>query len=289
VDIIQQKDYPPGLKAIDDPPIVLYVKGDLRETDAVAIGIVGSRRCTFYGRSQAERLGSILAARGVTVVSGMARGIDSAAHRGALGAGGRTLAVMGNGLSSVYPPENRDLFEKISANGAAISEFPMDMAPLPGNFPRRNRLISGLSLGVVVVEAALDSGSLITARLALEQGREVFAVPGKAGSPTSRGTHSLIRDGAKLVEDVDDILDEFEGLGKALGIEKPAGAPARDLSDSEMRIFESLSPDEPENIEDLIEKCGLQAGEVSGLLVQMELKGLVKCLPGKSFVKVLSL
>jgi DNA processing protein len=290
VTVLHPDEFPPGLKMIEGAPIVLYVKGGLEEKDVVGVAIVGSRRCSLYGRKQAERLGYQLAQRGVTVVSGMARGVDSAAHTGALKGGGRTVAVLGNGLSTVYPPENRKLFDGISRNGAVVSEFPMGLPPGPGNFPRRNRVISGLSLGVVVVEAAQASGSLITARWAVEQGREVFAVPGKAGSPTSKGTHSLIKDGAKLVEGVDDIIEELGSLKECLtGAPEPAPAAApaknRRADGPAGRVLGVLSDDEPTGIEDVIEKCGLEASEVSGLLLQLELKGLVKSLPGKTFVR----
>ena len=290
VTVLHPDGFPPGLKMIEGAPIVLYVKGGIEEKDVVGVAIVGSRRCSLYGRKQAERLGYQLAQRGVTVVSGMARGVDSAAHTGALKGGGRTIAVLGNGLSTVYPPENRKLFNSISRSGAVVSEFSMGIPPGPGNFPRRNRVISGLSLGVVVVEAAQASGSLITAKWAAEQGREVFAVPGKAGSPTSKGTHSLIRDGAKLVEDVDDIIEELGSLKECLTGEPEPAAAARDEGAGRAhgpagQVLGVLSDDEPTGIEDVIRKCGLEASVVSGLLLQLELKGLVKSLPGKAFVR----
>jgi len=202
------EDYPQPLRRIFDPPLVLYVKGELKEEDALAMAIVGSRRASYYGKNQAERLAGSLAKMGFTIVSGMAWGIDSAAHKGALGAGGRTIAVLGSGLANPYPKGNEKLLAEIIENGAAISEFPLTFPPRAENFPRRNRLISGLCLGVVVVEAAERSGSLITARWAMEQGREVFAVPGPIDSATSRGTHRLIKDGAKLVERVEDVIEE---------------------------------------------------------------------------------
>jgi len=290
VTVLHPDEFPPGLKMIDGAPTVLYAKGVIEEKDVVAVAIVGSRRCSLYGRKQAERFGYMLAQRGVTVVSGMARGVDSAAHAGALRACGRTIAVLGNGLSTVYPPENRKLFNDISRSGAVVSEFPMGLPPGPGNFPRRNRVISGLSLGVVVVEAAQASGSLITAKWAVEQGREVFAVPGKAGSPTSKGTHSLIKDGAKLVEDVDDIIEELGSLKECLtGAQDPvpSAAPSGDgeADGPAGQVLGVLSDDEPTGIEDVIEKCGLAPSEVSGLLLQLELRGLVKSLPGKVFVR----
>lgn len=202
-------DYPENLKHISDPPILLYVKGRLNPQDKNSIAIVGSRLASFYGLSCAEKFAAELVDYGFTVTSGMARGIDTAAHRGALKKHGRTIAVIGSGFNRVYPPENKELCEEISRQGAVISEFPVDSAPLPCNFPRRNRVISGLSLGVVVVEAARNSGALITADFALEQGREVFALPGKVDSFTSFGTNELIKQGAKLVSCVDDIIEEF--------------------------------------------------------------------------------
>lgn len=210
--IITQDDqvYPENLKNIYDPPMLLYVKGELKPEDKLSMAIVGSRRASFYGLSCAEKFASDLAGKGITIVSGMARGIDSYAHKGALKAGGRTIAVIGSGFNNIYPPENKKLAEEIAKCGAVISEFPLDMLPKKENFPRRNRIISGLSLGVLVVEAARNSGALITADFALEQGREVFALPGKVDSNTSFGTNGLIKQGAKLVSGVDDILEELQ-------------------------------------------------------------------------------
>ena len=207
--ILDDEDYPENLKNIPDPPIVLYTKGKLLPQDKLAIGIVGSRRASFYGLSCAEKFAADLAKQGFTIVSGMARGIDTCAHRGALKQAGRTLAVMGSGFNQIYPPENKELADEISKNGAVISEFPINEKPLKENFPRRNRVISGLSLAVLVVEAARNSGALITADFALEQGRDVFALPGKIDSSASFGTNGLIKQGAKLVSCVDDILEEF--------------------------------------------------------------------------------
>jgi DNA processing protein len=206
---LEDDEYPKLLRAIPDPPLALYVRGTLTGADEMAVGIVGARRASFYGTQCAERLGYDLALRGVTVVSGLAHGIDGAAHRGALRASGRTLAVLGSGLARIYPPEHEPLAVQVAQQGALLSEYPMDTVPLPHNFPRRNRLISGLSLGVVVVEAARRSGALITADCALEQGREVFAVPGPITTVTSQGTHQLLKQGARLVTSVDDILEEL--------------------------------------------------------------------------------
>ncbi|MDD5116795.1 MAG: DNA-processing protein DprA [Candidatus Omnitrophica bacterium] len=205
------RDYPRLLKEIPGAPIVLYVSGDIGAADNPSIGIVGSRRASFYGLNNAERFAAELSARGITVVSGMARGVDTYAHRGALKAKGRTVAVMGSGFSHIYPPENAGLAKRISENGAVISEFPMKTKPLAQNFPRRNRLISGLSLGVLVAEAARNSGALITADFALEQGREVFALPGRIDSNGSTGPNSLLKQGAKLVTCCEDILEELNG------------------------------------------------------------------------------
>ncbi|MDP8216806.1 MAG: DNA-processing protein DprA [Candidatus Kaelpia imicola] len=205
---ILDEDYPEDLKNIPDAPIILYVKGVL-DNSGLNIAVIGSRKASSYGLLTAERLSGQLASLGVTIISGMAREIDSAAHKGALKAGGRTVAVLGSGLLNIYPPENVELAKQITGNGAVISEFPLKTSPLRENFPRRNRIISGLSKGVIVVEAALRSGALITADLALDQGRDVFAVPGEVGSPTSCGTNYLIKQGAKLVDSAEDILEEY--------------------------------------------------------------------------------
>src|SRR3989338_9654267 len=207
---IDDKEYPKNLRNIYDPPKQLYVNGTLLGQDEMAVALVGSRRATQYGLEACEKLAYELAIRGVTIVSGMARGIDSAAHRGALRAKGRTIAVLGSGHNNIYPPENEKLYHEIVRNGAVVTEFENDMPPLPENFPQRNRIISGLSLGVVVVVAARNSGALITANFALEQGRDVFALPGKVDSQTSFGTNGLIKQGAKLVSCVDDILRSEE-------------------------------------------------------------------------------
>jgi DNA processing protein len=210
-------EYPPSLLSLHDPPLVLYVRGALEERDLLGIGLVGSRQATSYGRRQAARFGGELAGAGVTVVSGLARGVDTEAHHGALRTpDGRTLAILGSGLAAVYPPENRPLARRIAERGAVISEFPLRSAPAPENFPRRNRIISGLSLGILVIEAGEKSGALITADWAMEQGRDVFALPGSVESPMSRGTHLLIRQGAKLAESAADILEELPALAPLL-------------------------------------------------------------------------
>jgi len=288
ISVITVKDYsyPCYLKNIHDPPIVLYAKGSLSNADK-CIAIVGSRRATSYGLNTAEKLSESLAQCGITVVSGMARGIDSYAHRGALKGRGKTVAVMGCGLDKPYPPENRDLMLRITENGAAISEYPPGTPPLQANFPARNRIISGMCLGVVVIEAGERSGSLITADFALEQGRDVFAVPGNVNSYNSRGTNKLIKEGAKVVTCVQDILEEInegwyvasdgmpgDGTGKKT---KP-----RQLDSEERLIFDCLEA-EPLHIDVLAQKSGLRINTLNSLLVMMELKGIVQQLPGKIY------
>lgn len=298
---IKDNEYPDNLKDIYDPPATLYVKGSILPQDKIAIAIVGTRLASYYGLSTAERLAYDLALKGVTIVSGMARGIDSAAHRGALNAKGRTIAVFGCGLDYIYPPENSKLSEKIYESGALISEFPEGTPPYKGNFPKRNRLISGLSLGVVVVEAGLRSGALITANLALEQGREVFSVPGQANSFNTKGTHRLLRDGAKLVENADDILEELAPILKdrikefsAPHLEKKTDyipdvdanrvKKAPSLSEDENNIY-SLISYHPTALEEVIEQGQLPSGKVSSILTLLEVKGLVKQLEGKMFTR----
>jgi DNA processing protein len=289
--VIQDDDgYPPLLKTIEDPPPVLYVKGDLGDLMAPGIAVVGSRRPSTYGKVVAEQLTRGLAECGVTVVSGLARGIDSVAHLNTLESGGRTVAILGCGLSYMYPPENRQLAERISQQGAVLSEFPMTTKPDRLNFPLRNRTISGLSLGTVVVEAGERSGALITAQWALEQGREVFAVPGNVTAPTSRGTNRLIKMGAKLVEGVDDILEELPQY--ALG-RKRERAPVQeelcqaDSTPDERRLVELLDPVEARHIDWIIEYAHLPTSQVSSLLLKLELEGKVTQLPGKLFLRVI--
>jgi DNA processing protein len=280
--------YPPSLGDIPDPPTLLYVRGTIEPADQLAIALVGSRKCTPYGLRIAERLASSLARVGLTVVSGLARGIDAAAHRGALACGGRTIAVLANGLGEVYPPEHEDLAREVAASGALISESPMGQGPLAGLFPQRNRIISGLSLGVVVVEATPRSGSLSTARHATDQNREVFAVPGPVDSLCSRGCHYLIRDGARLVETVDDILEELGPLVREVkaSAEEPAVRhPAElSLSDQERTLLGRLD-DRGVAIDELIVVTGLTASQVMATLSVLELRRLVKRLPGPRFVR----
>ncbi len=284
--------YPANLLAADDRPAFLYALGDLHEDD-INLAVVGSRIASTYGKYTTERMSRALAQKGITIVSGMARGVDSAAHRGALAARGRTIAVLGSGLDIVYPPENKSLFKQIIENGAVISEFPPGTPPLANNFPARNRIISGMSYGVVVVEAGEKSGSLITARLALEQGREVFAVPGSIDAASSRGTNKLIKEGAKLIENVDDILEEIIPQ-----LEKRRQLPAApqpetitttnkhhqdiELTPQEKQIIVFIS-DERIHADELIAQSKLPPADVLSALFSLELKGMVAQHPGKYF------
>jgi DNA processing protein len=277
--------YPASLRVIADPPPLLYVKGELRDNDSKAIAIVGSRSASDYGRRIARDLARGLASFGFTVVSGMARGIDGMAHESALQAGGRTLAVLGSGVDRAYPPEHEMLYRRISDSGAVISELPMGARPIAFNFPARNRLISGLSLGVVVVEATEKSGSLITASLAAEQGREVFAVPGEAGASRSRGSHRLIRQGAKLVETVEDIIEEIAPqLSRCNGDAAPASARSlpENSGPAARQIF-ALLKETSLQVDQVIEQSGLPAPQVLQVLLDLELQGFVCQTPGKIY------
>jgi len=279
--------YPELLRAIHDPPAVLYCDGLPEPSDRQAVAIVGSRLATPYGLRVTEELARALSRQGFTIVSGFARGIDAAAHCAALAAGGRTIAVLGCGLDVDYPPGHAPLRAEIAGSGAVLTEFDPGTPPRATNFPRRNRIISGLALGVVVVEAAEDSGSLITARLALEQGREVFAVPGPIDVPTSRGTHGLIKQGAKLVETVDDIVEELlPQLDRPLQTLKtePIAALSEhgELSPSERTVLHLMSR-EPLHLDDLTERSRLTTPTVAGILLGLELKALVKQLPGQRY------
>jgi len=281
----EDKDYPSNLKLIYDPPPVLYVQGGIEKKDRLAIAIVGTRRCSYYGRKTADSLSYELTSRGFTIVSGMARGIDTASHKGALKAGGRTIAVLGSGLARIYPWENKELAMKIGKSGALISEFPLLTTPERQNFPQRNRIISGLSLGVVVIEAPDRSGALITADLALEQGREVFAIPGNVDQPTSSGTLHLIKEGAKLVTKSDDVIEELGTLIDLLPKKKEekGGKVVPPLKGEEERVYHLLSTS-PQHIDEIIKRSELSASIAAGLLMTLELKGLVKQLPGKFYV-----
>ncbi len=277
--------YPKRLKDIYDPPALLYVRGEVRREDELAVAIVGSRKTSPYGRWFTEKIGQDLARHGVTIVSGMARGIDSVAHQGALQGGGRTIAVLGCGIDVIYPSESRDLFYQIIEQGAVLSEFPMGSPPEGGHFPRRNRIISGLSIGVVIVQASAKSGSLITAGYALEQGREVFAVPGNVGAEGSRGTNQLIKEGAKLVESSEDILEDvLPQWRRGRETVSEAETPGRDLAGEE-KVLYGLLGETPLHIDAIIRESQLDPGKVSSLLLNLELRGLISQWPGKCFSK----
>jgi DNA processing protein len=287
-------DYPAALKPLYDPPLVLYIKGALDPDDVMSVALVGTRAPTWYGRSQTERFARLLAARDVAVTSGLARGIDTIAHEATLQAGGRTIAVIGSGLRNIYPAENARLAERVGSRGALCSEFCLHASPNPRNFPRRNRIISGLSRGVLVVEAGARSGALITADWALEQGREVFAIPGRIDSPQSAGCHALLKQGAaKLVVSVEDILEEFPDAWKRAQ-RAPGGVSDRSADPEPMaggsaredeRILLGLLGTEPCHIDRLIAESHLTSPSVASALLGLELKRLVRQLPGKFFVR----
>jgi DNA processing protein len=284
-------DYPPLLATIHDPPGLLFVRGEILACDALAVAIVGSRHATAYGKRMAWQLAGGLARAGFTIVSGLARGIDAAAHRGALDAGGRTIAVLGSGVLAVYPPEHEPLADEVVARGAVVSEVPPLEAPARGAFPQRNRLVSGMSLGTVVVEAADRSGALITARLAGEQGREVFAVPGPADGRMSRGCHRLIRDGATLVETADDVIDQlgplFQPATTAAG--RPVRAPAElRLDDVERQVLDAVDAGGdggPTSIDDVVAATGLAASRVLATIGVLEMRRILRRLPGSSVAR----
>ncbi len=290
---ILDKEYPDLLKNIFDPPILLYVKGKLREEDSNAIGIVGSRTPTREGCNTAYNFARELAKNGITVVSGLALGIDSCAHLGVVENNGRTLAVLGSGLYKVYPAENKKLFNMIAENGAVISEFPLLATPYKTHFPRRNRIISGLSMGVVVIEAANRSGALITANFALEQGREVFAVPGSIYSKLSDGTNRLIREGAFLVRNIDDILEEFndkinrkkENIKHYEDKENRSNNKQYELNEKEKEILNILN-DTPVSVEYIHSKLNFNVSELESILMVLEINGFVSQLPGQRFIKL---
>ncbi len=283
--------YPSPLRMIPDPPPLLYVQGTLLETDRHAVAIVGTRKVSGAGRILAEELAGELARMGFTIVSGLARGVDAAAHRGALAGQGRTLAVMGCGLDRTYPADHRQLRAAIERQGAVLSELPLEAAPHSYHFPRRNRIISGLSLGVVVTEATIESGSLITARLAGEQGREVFAVPGAVQAENSRGPNSLIKEGARLVESAQDILDELlPQLETTFRARMSGGArtgiqPTLQLGTEERLVYDALSA-LPQSVDDVIRRSGLPAAHVAAILLSLELKNYVRQLPGNEYVRL---
>jgi len=282
---LSDDDYPSNLRSIFDPPIVLYVKGKLLPEDRIAIAMVGTRRPTTYGKMVAEKLSKELAERDITVVSGLARGIDTSAHKGALSRGGRTIAVLGCGIDICYPRENKALFDEIGERGAVVSEFPMGTRPEKMNFPMRNRIISGLSLGAVIVEAGSKSGALITAECALEQGREVFAVPGNIFNLGTKGTHSLIKQGAKLVESCGDIIEEISCLRDVLPVSQAIKSSGEvKLSQEEARVYELLSF-EPIHIDLISKQSGLPISRVSPVLMNLEMKGIIRQVAGKMFLR----
>ncbi len=297
--ILDDGSYPTLLREIADPPITLYVMGDWQACfDMPCVGVIGSRMCSTYGKNASEMLARDLASRGICIVSGLARGIDTAAHRGALEAGGKTLAVMGTGLNDVYPKENRKLVDEIlEKGGAVVSQFPLNTPPIPENFPYRNRIISGLSYGVLIVEASERSGSLITARLAMEQNREVMAVPGNITSGKSYGTNYLIKAGAKLVQQWQDVVAELPSeiaaaiLPPRIDEDKPAKngnqpepIPAG-MSANETKIWSLLTADEETNIDTLLERSGLSFGDLNAALVALDIRDLIRVLPGKNYAR----
>jgi DNA processing protein len=296
--ILDDGNYPYLLREIADPPITLYVKGDWQACfDAPGVAVVGSRRASTYGENASEMLSRDLAAAGICVISGLARGIDAAAHRGAIRAKGKTVAVLGTGINQVYPKENARLVEEIlDAGGAVVSQFPLETPPLKDNFPYRNRIISGLSLGVLIVEASERSGSLITARLAIEQNREVMAVPGNITSKNSFGTNYLIKSGAKLVQQWQDVVAELPTEiaarilppkidGESGAAERQEDLPPAGLSENERKVWRLLQPDKEIHFDDILEKSRLSFGDLSGALVSLDLKDLIRVLPGNNYAK----
>ncbi|MFH1665168.1 MAG: DNA-processing protein DprA [Candidatus Omnitrophota bacterium] len=285
----RDEDYPADLRNIYDPPVLLCYKGTLLPGDTDAVAVVGSRRCSLYGLQMSEKFSFELAVRGITVISGMARGIDSAAHRGALKAGGRTIAVMGSGFAHVYPREAEKFLQDIIENGAVITEYPSWAEPARENFPRRNRIISGMSKGVLVVEAAKKSGAMITVNLALEQGKEVFAVPGRIDMSTSDGTNMLIQSGAKLAWGVDDLLEELDlGPREArTGRKDIPGSPEKRAPDeNHLRVLKALGSGDPVHMDNIGECSGIDAAALQETLLRMEIRGAIRALPGRSYVRV---
>ena len=296
----QDEEYPERLKTIFDPPPVLYVKGNRFQSHELMIAVVGSRKASTYGRTVAENLCREFAVKGITVVSGMARGIDSAAHRGTLRAGGRTIAILGCGVDVVYPPENTRLYQKILEIGSIVSELPMTAKPDRRNFPARNRIISGMSLGTVVVEAGSQSGALITADMALEQGRDVFAVPGNISSGSSKGTNRLIKQGATLIEHAEDVLNAIpleisrdiqQGMQKELFFHQDSLLPPQQtptlppLTSDEKLILELLEP-QPIHIDEITVRSQLPSGTVSAVLMMLEMKNVIRQISGKMFFRI---
>src|SRR5208282_3960127 len=287
-------EYPQSLLQIYDPPVMLYVRGDMGILNSPSLSIVGTRRPTVYGTQMAERIGRDLASRGLTIVSGLARGIDAIAHQGAMAAGGRAIGVLGTGIDVCYPKENKKLYEKVLERGAIISEFPTGSHPAPENFPVRNRIVAGMPLGVVVVEGAQYSGSLITARLAMEFGREVFGVPGNVTQAVSFAPNQLIKQGAKLVTNAEDVIEELPTPVRAALVqaERPESEQrnllaAAALKPVEKKLYDLLSTDDPRHIDDIVECSGLNSSEVLATLFDLEMSGMIRQLPGKQFSKVL--
>ena len=290
-----EPEYPRTLLEIYYPPVMLYVRGDVQVLNCVSLGIVGTRRPTLYGTQMAERLGRDLAVRGIVILSGMARGIDAVSHHGACSApGGRAIGVLGTGIDVIYPKENKKLFEKVLQCGALITEFPTGSHPAPENFPVRNRIVAGMPLGVVVVEGAQYSGSLITARLAMEFGREVFGVPGNVTQAVSFAPNLLIKQGAKLVTNAEDVIEELPTPVRAALVQAMQPEPGQEnllvaasLNESERKIYELLSADELMHVDTIVDRSGLNSSEVLATLFELEMKGIVRQMPGKQFSKVL--
>jgi DNA processing protein len=290
----KEPEYPQALLQIYDPPILLYVRGDASVLNLPSLSIVGTRRPTVYGTQMTAQIGRELAKRGLVIVSGMARGVDAIAHQGAMEAGGRAIGVLGTGIDVCYPKENKKLYEKVLERGAIISELPTGSHPAPENFPVRNRIIAGMPLGVVIVEGKQYSGSLITARLAMEFGREVFGVPGNVTQETSFAPNQLIKQGAKLATNAEDVIEELPTpvraalvQAEALESEQRNLLAVDGLSPTEKRIYELLSAEEARHIDDLVETSGLNSSEVLATLFNLEMKGIIRQLPGKQFTKVL--
>ena len=289
-----EPEYPQSLLQIYDPPVVLYVRGDVSILNGPSLAIVGTRRPTVYGTQMADRMGRDLASRGLAIISGLARGVDAIAHQGATAVGGRAIGVLGTGIDVCYPKENKKLFEKVLERGAIVSEFPIGSHPAPENFPVRNRIIAGMPIGVIIVEGKQYSGSLITARLAMEFGREVFGVPGNVTQDVSFAPNLLIKQGAKLVTNAEDVIEELPTPVRAALVQIEAVESeqrnllvADGLSPSEKKIYELLSAEESRPIDSLVEASGLNSSEVLATLFTLEIKGIVRQLPGKQFNKVL--
>ena len=289
-----EPEYPQTLLQIYDPPVMLYARGNVEILNEPSLSIVGTRKPTMYGSQMAERLGRDLAVRGIVIVSGLARGIDAIAHHGALAVGGRAIGVLGTGIDVCYPKENKKLYEKVLETGLILSEFPMGTHPSPENFPIRNRIVAGMPLGAIIVEGAQYSGSLITARLAMEFGREVFGVPGNVTQPVSFAPNQLIKQGAKLVTSAEDVIEELPTPVRAALIQvmQPETGQANllvaaSLTPSEKKLYDLLSSDEPQPIDDIVERSGLNSSEVLATLFDLEMKGIIRQLPGKLFCKVL--